>query len=95
MLLIPGAMDAGLTDVLFWSSLAISLLMGGLAAFPVVRWLIRRGRGHAVVYQYHAHDPPSVSNDSPSHASHDAASRSHAPHDAHHEHHRAKPTGDR
>jgi hypothetical protein len=53
MLVIPGAMDAHLTDVLFWGSLALSLLIAGLAAFPVNRWLIARGRGHAVVHHYH------------------------------------------
>jgi Domain of unknown function (DUF4396) len=53
MLLIPGAMEAGLTNLLFWGSLAVSLLVAGAAAFPVNRWLIRRGRGHAVVHAYH------------------------------------------
>jgi len=53
VLLIPGAMDAGLGEFLFWGSLAVSLLIAGLAAFPVVRWLIARGRGHAVVHKYH------------------------------------------
>jgi hypothetical protein len=53
MLVIPGAMDAHLTDVLFWGSLALSLVIAGVAAFPVNRWLIARGRGHAVVHQYH------------------------------------------
>jgi hypothetical protein len=50
---IPGAMDAGITDVLFWASLAVSLVIAGLAAFPVNRWLIARGRGHAVVHGSH------------------------------------------
>ena len=61
MLVIPGAMDAGLTDFRFWGSLALSLIIAGVAAFPVVRWLISRGRGHAVVHEYHGHDtaPPS------------------------------------
>ena len=56
MLAIPGAMDAGLTDFRFWGSLALSLVIAGAAAFPVVRWLIARGRGHAVVHKYHVHD---------------------------------------
>jgi hypothetical protein len=55
MLLIPGAMDAGLTEFRFWGSLALSLVIAGIAAFPVVRWLISRGRGHAVLHGYHAH----------------------------------------
>jgi hypothetical protein len=54
VLLIPGAMDAGLGDALFWGSLALSMVVAGLAAFPVVRWLIARGGGHAVVHKYHA-----------------------------------------
>jgi Domain of unknown function (DUF4396) len=54
VLAIPGAMDAGLGDVLFWASLAISLALAFVAAFPVNRWLIRRGRGHAVVHGAHS-----------------------------------------
>ncbi len=55
MLVIPGAMQAPLDSGLFWGSLALSLLLAGSAAFPVNRWLISRGRGHAVVHQYHGH----------------------------------------
>jgi hypothetical protein len=53
VLLIPGAMEAGLADGLFWGSLAVALLVAGVAAYPVNRWLIARGRGHAVVHAYH------------------------------------------
>jgi hypothetical protein len=53
MLLIPEAMEAGLTNVLFWGSLAVALLIAGAVAYPVNRYLIQRGRGHAVVHQYH------------------------------------------
>lgn len=53
MLLIPGAMDAGLTNSLFWGSLAISLAVAFVLTVPVNRWLIARGRGHAVVHRYH------------------------------------------
>ena len=53
MLVIPGAMSAGLGSVLFWASLAVSLLIAGAAVFPVNRWLIARGRGHAVVHAHH------------------------------------------
>lgn len=53
MLVIPGAMDAGVTDSLFWGSLVAALLIAGAAAFPLNRWLIKRGRGHAVVHAYH------------------------------------------
>ena len=55
MLVIPGAMDAGLTTGLFWGSLAAALLIAGAVAFPVNRWLISRGRGHAVVHSHHGH----------------------------------------
>jgi len=55
MLVIPGAMDAGLASLLFWASLAISLAVAAVAAFPVNRWLIARGRGHAVVHAHHHH----------------------------------------
>jgi hypothetical protein len=53
MLVIPGAMEAGLGSVLFWGSLAFALAVAALAAFPVNRWLISRGRGHAVVHAHH------------------------------------------
>ncbi len=55
MLVIPGAMDAGLDSGLFWMSLAAALLIAGAAAFPVNRWLISRGKGHAVVHKHHHH----------------------------------------
>jgi tryptophan-rich sensory protein len=55
MLMIPGAMDAGLASPWFWGSLAVSLLVAGAAAYPVNRWLIARGKGHAVVHRHHAH----------------------------------------
>jgi Domain of unknown function (DUF4396) len=53
MLLIPGAMGAGLGDLLFWGSLAGALFLAFWAAFPVNRWLIARGKGHAVVHEFH------------------------------------------
>lgn len=53
MLVIPGAMDAGLGSLLFWGSLAFALAVAAVAAFPVNRWLIRRGRGHAAVHAHH------------------------------------------
>ena len=55
MLLIPGAMEAGPLDLLFWGSLAVALAVAFVAAFPVNRYLIARGRGHAVVHEYHGH----------------------------------------
>jgi hypothetical protein len=53
MLAIPGAMDAGLGSVLFWGSLAFALAVAAVAAFPVNRWLIARGKGHAVIHAHH------------------------------------------
>jgi hypothetical protein len=55
ILVIPGAMTAGLADALFWVSLAVALAIAYVAAFPVNRYLIARGRGHAVVHEYHHH----------------------------------------
>ena len=55
ILAVPGAMDAGLGDVLFWGSLAFALAIAGVFAVPVNRWLLARGKGHAVVHQHHAH----------------------------------------
>jgi hypothetical protein len=55
MLVIPGAMDAELATTLFWGSLIFSLILAGIAAFPVNRWLIARGRGHALVHKHHGH----------------------------------------
>jgi hypothetical protein len=52
MLLIPGAMSAPLHSTYFWSSLGISLALAGVAAFPVNRWLIARGRGHALAHKH-------------------------------------------
>ncbi len=53
MLAIPGAMDAQLSDGLFWGSLTLALAIAAVAAFPVNYWLISRGKGHAVVHTYH------------------------------------------
>jgi hypothetical protein len=53
IVVIPGAMDAGLTEPLFWLSLIVSLVLAGIAAFPANRWLIAQGRGHALVHQHH------------------------------------------
>jgi hypothetical protein len=53
MVVIPGAMEAGLASLLFWGSLAFALAVAFVAAFPVNRWLIVRGKGHAVVHEYH------------------------------------------
>jgi hypothetical protein len=55
IVVIPGAMDAGLGSFLFWGSLAFALAVAFVAAFPVNRYLISRGKGHAVVHQHHGH----------------------------------------
>ena len=60
VLAIPGAMAAGLLDPLFWGSLALALAIAGIVAFPVNRWLIARGRGHALVHEGHARDHGSM-----------------------------------
>jgi hypothetical protein len=53
MLLVPGALAAGLADLLFWGSLVFSLAVAFVITVPVNRWMIERGRGHAVVHEYH------------------------------------------
>jgi hypothetical protein len=55
ILIVPGAISAGLGDALFWWSLLVGLLIAGAVAYPVNRWLLKRGRGHAVVHAHHAH----------------------------------------
>jgi uncharacterized protein DUF4396 len=55
VLLVPGALAAGLGDGLFWWSLAVSLAIAFVLAVPVNRWLIARGRGHAVLHEVHGH----------------------------------------
>src|SRR5918999_840633 len=55
ILVIPGAMDAGLGSLLFWGSLAVALAVAFVAAYPVNRYLISRGKGHAVVHKHHGH----------------------------------------
>ena len=53
ILVVPGAMAAGLDSALFWWSLAVSLAVAFVVAVPVNRWLIDRGKGHAVVHRFH------------------------------------------
>jgi hypothetical protein len=59
LLIIPGAMDAGLDSLLFWGSLSVALVVAGVFALPVNRWLIARGKGHAVVHETGIHGGPS------------------------------------
>jgi hypothetical protein len=55
MLVVPGAMEASLSDATFWGALTAALLIAGTIAYPVNRWLLARGKGHAVVHAHHAH----------------------------------------
>ncbi len=59
MLAIPGAMEAGVGSHLFWGALSVALVVAGAVAVPVNRWLIARGKGHAVVHQTGIHGGPS------------------------------------
>lgn len=59
VVVIPGAIDAGLGDLLFWGSLAFALVVAGAFAVPVNRYLIARGKGHAVVHETGIHGGPS------------------------------------
>jgi len=58
ILVIPGAMDAGLDDILFWGSLSFALFIAGFFAYPVNRWLLQRGKGHAAVHETGIHGGP-------------------------------------
>jgi Domain of unknown function (DUF4396) len=60
LLVIPGAMEAGLDDVLFWGSLAFALAIAAGFAFPVNRWLLKRGKGHAAVHETGIHGGPPI-----------------------------------
>lgn len=57
---IPGALDAGLQDSVFWWSMLVSLSVAYAAAYPVNRWLLQRGRGHAVTHQAYERTPDDV-----------------------------------
>ena len=58
MLAVPGAMEAGVGDLLFWGALSVALVIAGVVAFPVNRWLITRGKGHAVLHETGIHGGP-------------------------------------
>src|ERR1041384_3554009 len=55
ILVVPGAMDAGLASLLFWGTLVASLVIAFVVTVPVNKWMIGRGRGHAVVHAHHQH----------------------------------------
>ena len=58
MLAVPGAMEAGAGNILFWGALSVALVIAGAVAFPVNRWLITRGKGHAVLHETGVHGGP-------------------------------------
>jgi Domain of unknown function (DUF4396) len=60
ILVVPGAMEAGMGDILFWGSLSFALAVAGVIAVPVNRYLIGRGKGHAVVHETGIHGGPPV-----------------------------------
>jgi hypothetical protein len=60
MVVVPGALHAGLGDILFWGSLSFALAVAGAAAFPLNRWLLARGKGHAAVHKTGIHGGPPV-----------------------------------
>jgi hypothetical protein len=55
MVVIPGAMNAGVDHAMFWASLGAALLIASAVAYPVNRWLLARGKGHAAVHAHHGH----------------------------------------
>jgi len=56
LLAVPGAMEAGLGDWFFWGALAAALAVAFVLTVPVNKWMIGRGKGHAVVHEMHGHD---------------------------------------
>ena len=59
ILAVPGAMEAGVGSILFWGSLSLAFVIAGAVALPLNRWLIGRGKGHAVVHETGIHGGPS------------------------------------
>lgn len=55
IVMVPGALDAHITDMLFWAALVLSLAIAFVVTVPVNRWLIARGKGHAVMHEHHEH----------------------------------------
>lgn len=78
MMVVPGAMEAGLDTPLFWGTMLLSLVLAGAMAFPLNRWLISRGKGHAVVHAFHV-DRTQALNAT-------ASPMDHGPHHMHHAH---------
>lgn len=80
MALIPGAMDAGLVNPMFWIGMMIALSAAFIAAFPVNRYLIDKGKGHALIHRFHADHDHGRSD-------HDVAGHHPAAHEHDHHHH--------
>jgi hypothetical protein len=80
VLTIPGAMDAGLRDAFFWGSLAFSLAVAFVVTVPVNRWLIARGRGHAVVHDLHHQGHAPQADDAHVPAGHQHTAQEHSGH---------------
>ena len=57
MALVPGAMEAGLVNPVFWLSMMLALTVAFFAAWPVNRYLLARGKGHALTHEYHGAEP--------------------------------------
>ena len=68
MAVVPGAMNAGLVNPVFWISMIIALTAAFIAAFPVNRYLIDKGKGHALTMQFHDHDDHHAHADHGEHA---------------------------
>lgn len=60
MVIVPGAMDAGIDSLLFWGALSFALAVAGVIAMPVNRWLIKRGKGHSAVHATGIHGGPPI-----------------------------------
>lgn len=86
MLLVPGAMGAGLANWVFWVALAFAFAVAFVATVPVNRWLIARGKGHAVVHQHHGDSGDGDHEHHGDGESHDSTDP-HAGHHQHHQHH--------
>jgi hypothetical protein len=86
MALIPGAMDAGLVNPIFWLGMMIALTAAFIAAFPVNRYLIDKGKGHALTHQFHeGHQQHATDADGPHHM-HGADHGDNSPQDVDHRH---------
>ena len=70
MFAVPGAMDSGIVSPLFWLTLTVALVAAFFAAYPVNRYLLTRGKGHALMHQYHGGGGPDERESHAQHAHH-------------------------